>query len=147
MKKFLIPGLLVIGAVTVLAGMRFDANTWRGVQTFDPLDLNKSLGSHAGQLVGVRFNFRGKDIHHLKPSWYESSIWSNKQGGKAASIRVMVSRKDLPAFKSITTDSAASPEMTIYGRVLRDSDNNFLFVRVIGRKATVDSAGNAVVDW
>jgi hypothetical protein len=31
--------------------------------------------------------------------------------------------------------------------VARDADANFFFVRLIGRKAIVDPAGNATVDW
>ena len=136
-------------AFTALAGPRFDAKTWQGVQEFDLPALSKDLGTHVRQLVSVRFHFRGKDIHHLKPNWYESSIWSPDpaKSGKFVNVRVMVSKKDLPAFKSITTDSTSTAPLVGYGKALRDSEANFLFVQLMGLKATLDSAGNATVDW
>ena len=132
------------------AGVRYDAKTWREVQTYDVNALSKNLASHVRELVAVKFNFRGKDIHHLKPNWYESSIWqiNPEQKGKFSDVRVMVSKADLSAFKSIPTESAPSaPALVLYGRVQRDAEANFLFVGLVGRNATVDSAGNAVVSW
>lgn len=134
---------------TASAGQRFEAKAWQTVQEFDLPALNKDLATHVRQLVSVRFLFRGKDVHHLKPNWYESSIWSPDptKSGKFVNVRVMVSKKDLPAFKSITTDSTSTAPLMAYGRVLRDSEANFLFVQFMGRKVTLDSAGNATVDW
>jgi hypothetical protein len=136
-------------ASQALAGQRFEAKAWQMVQEFDLPALSKDLATHVRQLVSVRFQFRGKDIHHLKPNWYESSIWSPnpEKSGKFVDVRVMVAKKDLPAFKSITTDSTSTAPLMAYGRVLRDSEANFLFVQFMGRKVTLDSAGNATVDW
>jgi hypothetical protein len=142
--------LICIGALNTLAvGGRFDAKTWQTVQTYDVRALSKNFRAHVGELVAMKFNFRGKDIHHLKPNWYEGSVWQpDPQGKKGFSdVRVMVSKKDLPAFKSITTDSTSSAEITIYGRVLWDSESNFAFVQLLGRNAVVDSSGNANVSW
>jgi hypothetical protein len=149
MKRVFVVILSFFVAFTAFAGQRFDAKTWQTVQEFDPPTLSKSLGSHVGQFVSIRFNFRGKDIHHLKPNWYESSIWSPnpEKSGKFIDVRVMVSKKDLPIFKSITTDSTSAAPLVVYGKVLRDSETNFLFVHLMGRKATLDPAGNATVDW
>jgi hypothetical protein len=142
--------LVVIGAVDAFAGgIHFDAKTWGGLHTYDVRTVNKDLQAHAGELVMLKFNFRGKDIHHIKPSWYESSIWQpDPQGKKGFSeVRVMVSTNDLPAFKSITTNSTSGAEMTIYGRILHEPENNFVFLRLIGRNAVVGPSGNAVVSW
>jgi hypothetical protein len=152
MKKpsSLILALSCIGALSALAaGGRFDAKTWQTVQTYDVRALNKNLRAHVGELVAMKFNFRGKDIHHLKPNWYEGSVWQpDPQGKKGFSdVRVMVSKKDSPAFKSIPTDSTSSAEITIYGRVLWDSESNFAFVQLIGRNAVMDSSGNVNVGW
>jgi hypothetical protein len=138
-----------IVAATAFAGTRFEAQSWQAVQEFDAVTLEKSLGSHTGQWIAVKFNFRGKDIHHLKPGWYEGSIWGANpaKSGKFAHVRVMVAKKDVPAFKAITTDSTSAAPLTGYGKVARDFDANFLFVRLIGTRATVDPAGNATVDW
>src|SRR5438128_11820736 len=146
----LILALSFVGTINLLAGStRIDAKTWRTVQTYDVRALSRNLKSHSRELVAVKFNFRGKDIHHLKSNWYESSIWQpDPQGKKGVSnIRVMIAKKDLSAFKSITTDAASSAEITVYGRVLWDSENNFTFVQLLGRNVVVDPSGTATVSW
>ena len=107
------------------------------------------MGGHARDLVAVKFTFRGKDIHHLKPNWYESSIWQPDPNGRKgfSNMRVMVAKKDLDAFKSITTNAGAQDEMTVYGRVLRDFDSNFFFVQLLGRNLVTDPNGNATISW
>ena len=101
----------------VRCSVRYDAKTWRTVQTYDVVTLSKNLDAHMRELVAVKRNFRGKDIHHMKPNWYESSIWQNIPGerGKFAHVSVMVANPDLAAFKSIPTDSSGA-EITLYGR-------------------------------
>jgi len=59
----------------------------------------------------------------------------------------MIAKKDLSAFKSITTDAASSAEITVYGRVLWDSENNFTFVQLLGRNVVVDPSATATVSW
>jgi hypothetical protein len=149
-KTFSFVVILLFGAVNAFAGVRYDANTWRGVQTFDVRALSKDLASHNRQLVAVKFNFRGKDIRHLKPNWYQGSIWQPDpdKKGRFTNVRVMVAKADLAAFKSFPTEGALSaPELTLYGRVERDVEANFLFIRLVGRSATVDANGNATVSW
>jgi hypothetical protein len=140
--------LLGNGSIVFGAPVRYDAKTWQAVQTYDLATLSKTLDAHMRELVGVKCNFRGKGIHHMKPNWYESSVWQNIPGerGKFAHVSVMVSKPDLAAFKSIPTDSSGG-EITLYGRVERDAQANFSFLRLVGRNATVDSAGNATVTW
>ena len=74
------------------AVVRYDAKIWRAVQTYDLVTLSKNLDSHLRELVAVKCNFRGKDLHHMKPNWYESSVWQNIPGerGKFAHGSVMV---------------------------------------------------------
>ena len=133
---------------TVFAQVKYDARTWQAVQTYDVMTLSKNLEAHTRQLVGVKFSFRGKDIHHMKPNWYESSIWQPipGQSGKFAHVSVMVAKKDLNAFKSIA-ENASSSEITLYGRVEYDVDSKFRFLRLVGRNVTTDGAGNASVTW
>jgi hypothetical protein len=130
------------------AAVRYDAKTWRKVQTYDVVTLSKNLDAHMRELVAVKCNFRGKDIHHMKPNWYESSIWQNIPGerGKFAHVSVMVAKPDLAALKSIPTDSSGE-EIMLYGRVEYDGPSKFRFLRLVGRNATTDSAGNAGVTW
>jgi hypothetical protein len=151
MKRILLLLLAILianGPVMFGAAVRYDAKTWQTVQTYDVVTLSKNLDAHTRELVAVKCNFRGKDIHHMKPNWYESSIWQNIPGerGKFAHVSVMVSKADLSAFKSLPTDSAGA-EITLYGRVEYDASSKFRFLRLVGRNATNDSAGNATVTW
>ena len=136
------------GSIMSAASVRYDAKVWRAVQTYDLATLSKNLDAHMRELVAAKCNFRGKDLHHMKPNWYESSIWQNIPGerGKFAHVSVMVAKSDLTAFKSIPTDSSGK-ELTLYGRVERDAHANFVFLRLVGRNAATDSAGNATVTW
>ncbi|HUE41397.1 MAG TPA: hypothetical protein VMO75_05675 [Chthoniobacterales bacterium] len=148
-KLLLLAVLLTTNTViTFGAPVRYEARVWRAVQTYDLTTLSKDLDAHMRELVAVKCNFRGKDIHHTKSNWYESSIWQPIAGesGKFAHVSVMVAKPDLNAFKSIPTDSSGT-EITLYGRVEYDVASKFKFLRLVGRNATVDSAGNATVTW
>ena len=145
----LLPLLLAISvAILSAAAVRYDAKLWSAVQTYDLVALSKNLDAHMRELVAVKCNFRGKDIHHTKSNWYESSIWQPVAGqsGKFEHVPVMVAKPDLNAFKSIPTDSRGT-EITLYGRVEYDVGSKFKFLRLVGRNATVDSGGNATVTW
>ena len=58
----------------------------------------------------------------------------------------MVAKPDLAAFKSIPADSSGA-EIMLYGRVEYDGPSKFRFLRLVGRNATTDSAGNASMIW
>jgi hypothetical protein len=148
MKKLLLAFLISSVAATGFgAGVRVDAKNWKKLQRFDVATLSKGFDSYVGQLVEVQFNFRGKDIHHLKPGWSESSIWQARpDGGGFVNVRAMVAQKDLRAFKALPT-SGAEKTMTIYGRVLRDNEAHFVFIRLIGMNVATDPKGNAVITW
>jgi hypothetical protein len=144
------PAVIFLSGAALMSGatVRYEAKTWSAVQTYDLATLSKNLDGHVRELVAMKCNFRGKDIHHTKPNWYESSIWQPIAGesGKFAHVPVMVAKPDLKAFKSIPTDSSGA-EITLYGRVEYDVGSKFYFLRMVGRNATVDSAGNATVTW
>ena len=125
------------------------AAAWRGVQTYDLRALQKIESSQVGKIVGVRVNYRHERIRHPAPSWYEGSIWSYRPAEKEkfAFLRVMVAKKELAAFKSMPTDFQSPTEIVVYGQVQRDTQASYLFIRLLGRKATVDAAGNATIDW
>jgi hypothetical protein len=142
----LVASLLVMPA---FAGMQFDAKTWRTLQTTDVRSLNKDMSGRVGQLIEMHCNFRGKDIRHLKPGWYESSVWQIDPDGKKgfSDVRVMVAERDLPAFKTLPTNNSSTGDLTLYGKVLRDSAAKFLFVRLVGRTTVVDPSGRVSVNW
>lgn len=147
MKKIFLGIFTLAAALSAFASPRFDAKTWHGVQTSDVRTLSKSLDGHLGEIVALHFDFRGKDIHHMKSNWYESSIWQTDPQGKKgfSDVRVMVAKPDLKTFQSLPT--SPSGEITVYGKVLRDSEAHFVFVRLLGRNAIVDPAGNVTVTW
>jgi hypothetical protein len=147
MKNFLVllAGFLI--AATGFGAAGTPVKNWQNVQTYDLVALQKNIAPYQGKVVGVRCSFRGKDIHHMKPNWFESSIWQKKSDGKGfVDLRVMIAKKDLPAFKSITTEPGG-PDMVLYGKVERDIEANFFFVRLLGRTANSDDKGNATIVW
>jgi hypothetical protein len=142
--------VIALGALA-LAGSKpvtYKANVWRAVQVYDLAALSKELDAHTRQLVGAKCSLRGKDIRHMKPNWYEGSIWQPipGQSGKFSHVPVMIAKADLEAFKSIPTDTSGS-EVTLYGIVEYDIKPNFRYLRLVGRNATTDAAGNATVTW
>jgi len=151
MKKTLCLAVILgfAGAMSAFCGQQFDAAAWRSVQTYDVAALKKIESSLVGKVVGVRLNYRADRISRQKPNWSEGSVWQYRPGekDKFAFLRVMVAKKDLSAFKSIPTDFKSAAEMVVYGEVGRENDANFLFVRLLGRKVTLDASGNATVDW
>jgi hypothetical protein len=149
MKVLLITILAVAGLTSAFAGQRFDAATWKNVQTYDCATLLKQETSLLGRVVAVRFHYRSAKLRHFAPSWYEAALWQNDPNAKKgfSGVRVIVAKKDVPAFETITSDSNSMAEVTVYGHVEKDKDNNFVQVRLLGRKVALDSAGNATVDW
>jgi hypothetical protein len=145
--------LIAIGALICLtnsyAGQRFDAATWKNVQTFDVPTLLSQEGALIGKIVGVRFHYRSEKLRHLQPNWYEASLWQHDPNGKNgySALRVIVAKKDVPDFKTITSNFNSMSNVTVYGRVEKDPDNNLTQLRLLGRKVAVDSAGNATVEW
>lgn len=154
MKKILCLAVILsfTAAISAFCGQQFDAAAWRGVQVYDIPALQKIESAMVDKVVSVRINYRGDRISHTKPNWYEGSIWRYRPGERDKKdrfpfLRVMVAKKDVPAFKSISTNFQSPTEIVVYGVVGRDNDAHFLFVRLLGRKVTVDPSGNATVDW
>ena len=149
MKTFLVAVFALIALANTFAGQRIDAATWKTVQTYDVPTLLKQEASLLGKVVAVRFHYRSDKLRHLRPSWYEAAIWQHDPNAKKgySALRVMVTKNDVPAFQTITSNSNSMTEVTIYARVEKDPDNNLAHLRVLGRKVTTDDAGNATIDW
>jgi hypothetical protein len=141
--------MLVLVTTSALAGQRFDAATWRNVQTYDVPTLLKQEASLVGKIVAVRFHYRSEKLRHLQPNWYEASIWQHDPKAKNgySALRVMVEKKDVPDFKTITSDFNSMTEVKVYGRIAADPENNLTHVRLLGLKVTTDASGNATVSW
>lgn len=149
MKIILITIATLICLTSAMAGQRFDAAAWRNVQTYDVPTLLNQEASLLGKVVAVRFHYRSAKLRHLAPSWYEASIGQTDPKVKRgfSLLRVMIAKKDVPAFQSITSDFKSMADVTVYGLVEKDPDNNQTNLRLLGRKVTLDAAGNATVDW
>lgn len=149
MKTILSTATAVILAATAFAGQRFDAVTWRNVQTYDVPTLLKQAPALIGRTVAVRFHYRSEKLRHLQPNWYEASIWQHDPKAKNgySALRVLVAKKDVPVFQTITSDFHSMTDQTLYARVGKDPDNNLTHLRLLGRQVTTDDAGNATVDW
>jgi hypothetical protein len=142
--------LALLAPTTASAAERIKTKAWRAVKTYDMQTLQKAEPLPLRQVVGVRFNYRQRDIRHLKPNWYYSSIWSANRSGERVdltSVPVMVSKADLAAFQSLPTDPASGGSFTAYGQVLRDAEANYIFLRLFGTKVKRDARGNATVSW
>ena len=149
MKLILSTIITVILATAAWAGQRFDAAAWRNVQTYDVPTLFNQAPSLIGRVVAVRFHYRSAKLRHLHPSWYEASIWQHDPKAKTgySVLRVLVAKKDLPAFETIASDFHAVTNLMVYARVEKDLDSRSTHLRLLGRKVTTDAAGNATVDW
>jgi hypothetical protein len=139
------------GQVRLFAGARFDPKTWAKLQTIDVRTLGKdrTLDAHVGRLVEVHFQFRSKDVRHLKPNWYQAAVWQAAPEGKRGfvSVPIMVANADVDAFNAFTTDPRATADLKVYGQVLFDFDINYVFVRLIGTNTFVDGDGYTNVTW
>jgi hypothetical protein len=149
MKIILIAIAILICLSSALAGQRFDAATWHNVQTYDVPALLKQEGSLIGKIVAVKFHYRSEKLRHLQPSWYEAAIWQHDPKAKNgySALRVMVLKNDVSDFKTIPFDFNSMTELTAYARVEKDPDNNLTYLRLLGRRVSLDAAGNATVDW
>lgn len=147
----LFAGAALAGQVRIFAGARFDAKTWASLQKSDVKTLSKdrNLDAHVGQLVELHFQFRSEELRHLKPNWYQASVWQAAPEGRRGfvSVPVMIANTDLKAFESFTTDHRATGDLKLYGQVLFDFGINYVFIRVIGTNSFVDGEGKTNVTW
>jgi hypothetical protein len=157
MKSFIVASLLLISAVAaftgevkIFAGARFDSKAWATLQRFDVRSLkDRALDANVRRLVELHFQFRSKELRHLKPNWYQASVWQAAPEGRRGfvSVPVVIAAPDLNSFLAFTTDHRATADLKIYGQVLYDFGMNYTFIRVIGTNTFVDSAGNTNVTW
>ncbi|MFN2508276.1 MAG: hypothetical protein ABR589_05840 [Chthoniobacterales bacterium] len=140
----------LVGSSVAFSAERFPAATWRRVKTYDMSELQKMEPLPMRKIVGVRFNYRHAEIRHLKPNWYQGSIWRYRREGardKFDHIQVMVAKNDLEPFRAISDDFQAGRQYVVYGQVLEDPDAKFIFLRLLGTKVKRDSKGRVTVSW
>ena len=149
MRTILTAILTLAFAASAFSQQRLEPTNWRKVQTFDVPTLLERQGTMLHQVVAVRFNYRSEKLRHLQPNWYEASLWQRDPKAKSgfSVVRVMVAKRDLPAFQSITSDFRSGAEIKAYGRVERDPNAYFIYLLLLGRKVVMDAAGNPTVAW
>jgi hypothetical protein len=139
------------GQVKMFSGARFDSKTWATLEKFDVRTLGKgrTLEARMNRLVELHFQFRAKEVRHLKPNWYQASVWqvAPEERRGFVSVPVMIANTDVKAFEAFTTDPSATADLKIYGQVLYDFSINYVFVRAIGTNAFIDGDGYANVTW
>ena len=139
------------GQVRIFAGARFDARAWATLQKVDVKMLSKdrTLDANVGRLVELHFQFRSKELRHLKPNWYQASIWqaSPEERRGFVSVPVMIANTDMKAFESFTTDHRATADLKLYGQVLYNFGINYVFIRAIGTNTFLDGDGKTNVTW
>jgi hypothetical protein len=144
------PGIFA-DQVRIFSGARFDSKAWATLQKFDvrTLSKNRMLDAHAGQLVELHFQFRSKEVRHLKPNWYQTQVWQAAPEGKRGfvSVPVMIANTDLKAFNAFTTDYRSTADLKIYGQVLYNFGINYTFIRVIGTNTFGGGDGYTNVIW
>ena len=147
----IVPAAVFASQVRIFAGARFDAKTWAKVQKTDVKTLSKdrNLDAGIGRLVELHFQFRSKELRHLKPNWFQGLVWQASPEGRRGfvSVPVMIANTDLKAFEAFTTDHLAKGDLKVYGQVLYDFGINYVFVRVIGTNTFMDADGNTNVTW
>ena len=149
MKKILL-FVTLLAAREIFAAETIDAITWHGVQTYDVVSLKKIEELQIGKIVGIRCQFRSKRIRHLKPSWYEAALWQQNPQDKRnpfSYVRVLVTRKDLPAFEALPNDLGSGKPVIMYGQVQKDADAGYVFVRLLGTRVTRNPDRSATVSW
>jgi hypothetical protein len=147
----IIPAAVFAGQVRIFAGARFDAKSWAKLEKTDVKTLSKdgNLDASVGRLVELHFQFRAKELRHIKPNWFQGLVWQASPEGRRgfASVPVMIANTDFKGFEAFTTDHRATADLKVYGQVLYDFGINYVFVRVIGTNTFVDGDGNTNVTW
>jgi hypothetical protein len=108
----------------------------RNLPTFDVPAFLEQQGTLLNRTVAVRFHYRSEKIRHLQPNWYQASLWQRDSKAKSgfSFVRVMVAKKDLAAFKTIPSDFQSAVELTAYGRVEREPEAKYIYLRLLGGK-------------
>ena len=141
--------LVLVSASSAEAAERISAKAWGKVGTYDMRALQQLEPLPMRQIVGVRFNYRHSTIRHLKPNWFQSSIWRYTRGEKDDFdyIQVMVAKADLEAFRALPTDFRAGSNFVVYGQILKDQEAGFTFLRLLGTKVQRGKRGVVTVSW
>jgi hypothetical protein len=137
MKPILISiALLAFGSNVFAQPSPSPESTPRDLPTFDVPEFVAQQGTLLGRTVAIRFHYRSEKLRHLKPNWYEASLWQRDPKAKKgfSFVRVMVAKKDVAAFKTIPSDFQSAVELTAYGRVERDPEAHYIYLRLRGGK-------------
>ena len=137
MKTILISIILLAFASSAFAQQPTSPeSTPANLPTFDVPAFLAQQGSLLNRTVAIRFHYRSEKIRHLKPNWYEAALWQRDPKAKSgfSFVRVLVAKKDLAAFKTIPSDFQSAVDLTAYGRVEREPEAHYIYLRLQGGK-------------
>jgi hypothetical protein len=137
MKPILISIMLLAVAASGFAQQRpSPESTPKNLPTFDVPVFLAQQGTLLHRTVAIRFHYRSEKIRHLLPNWYQAALWQRDPKAKSgfSFVRVMIAKKDLAAFKTIPSDFQSATELTAYGRVEREPEANYIYLRILGGK-------------
>ena len=135
MKTSLISIMMFAFVASAFSGLQPES-TPRNLPTFDVPAFLEQQGTLLNRTVAVRFHYRSEKIRHLLPNWYQAALWQRDPKAKSgfSFVRVIVAKKDLAAFKSIPSDFQSATELSAYGRVEREPEANYIYLRIMGGK-------------
>jgi hypothetical protein len=127
---------LVFATSTFAAAAPPPESTPRDLPTFDVPTFLQQQGTLLNRTVAIRFHYRSEKLRHLQPNWYQAALWQRDPKAKSgfSFVRVMVAKKDLTAFKTIPSDFQSAVELTAYGRVEREPEAHYIYLRLQGGK-------------
>ena len=120
MKKTLCLALLLglVGAMSAFAGQQLDAAAWRGVQTYDLRALQKieARRSERSSACALITGTTASATRSRAGTKVPSGVIAREKRRNSPFLRVMVAKKDLPAFKSIPTDFQSPARLSFTAR-------------------------------
>ena len=136
MKSIVTAICMLAFAASVFSGQRPESTDSRNLPIFNVPAFLEQQGTLLNRTVAIRFNYRSEKIRHFQPNWYEAALWQRDPKAKSgfSFVRVMVAKKDLAAFKTIPSDFQSAVELTAYGRVEREPEAHYIYLRVLGGK-------------
>jgi len=147
--------ILLIAAFAALAATsRGDVDIKReeatALKTYDIPVLEAKSADLEGQIVRVRFNYRGAQITEDKDGFKrgELRIWrtdsrAGRAGYQSGYIRVRVPTEAIEWFRKLTTNDATHQTFTVIARVDK-ADSDRASIELLGREIKTDTKGSHI---
>lgn len=121
------------------------------IKNYDIPELEAKSSALEGQIVRLKFNYRGKDITEQKDGFSigRLGIWrtdsrAGRAGYKSGYIQVRVPAEAAAWFLKLTTDEMTHQTFTVIARVDK-TDSERASVELLGREIKTDTKGSHIV--